>query len=339
VAVVADQGVGGAGVTVADDVIIVRRRVLDPCSRLVGREVAVGRVCVGEVVCDVGQAAFDAPVERAVGCGEGVVEVSQALGDGVDGGSTDTNSATCVTARPRRPPERGELEVMNSQQPAAVLFDMDGTLVDSEKVWEIALHELAAWAGGTLSPEARRAMVGSSMANSMRIFREDLGQPDRPEEPDVKWLTSRVFNLFREGLVWQPGAAELLRAVKIAGLPTALVTSTGRLLVEAALDTLGRENFDVVVCGDEVTMPKPDPEPYRTAATLLGVPIELCVAIEDSPTGVASALASGAVVLAVPAELELPPTDGVHLRRSLVGVDPAYLASLLISHELLRPGH
>ena len=218
---------------------------------------------------------------------------------------------------------------MNSQRPAAVLFDMDGTLVDSEKVWGIALHELAAWAGGTLSEKARQAMVGGSMATSMRIFREDLGQPDRPEEPDVKWLTTRVFNLFREGLVWRPGAAELLRAVKIAGMPTALVTSTGRTLVEAALDTLGRENFDVVVCGDEVSMPKPDPEPYRTAAKLLGVPIEQCVAIEDSPTGVASALASGAVVLAVPAELELPATDGVHLRDSLVGVDPRFLASVL----------
>ncbi|GAA0557027.1 HAD family hydrolase [Paractinoplanes ferrugineus] len=226
---------------------------------------------------------------------------------------------------------------MNSQQPAAVLFDMDGTLVDSEKVWTIALHDLAAWAGGELSPKARSAMVGGSMKSSMRIFREDLGQPDRPEAPDVEWLTSRVFNLFREGLVWRPGAAELLRAVKLAGLPTALVTSTGRTLVEAALDTLGRENFDVVVCGDEVTMPKPDPEPYRTAAKLIGVPIEDCVAIEDSPTGVASALASGAVVLAVPAELELPPTDGVHLRRSLVGVDPAYLTQLLISQRLLRP--
>ena len=224
---------------------------------------------------------------------------------------------------------------MNSQHPAAVLFDMDGTLVDSEKVWEIALHELAARAGGELSPQARAAMVGGSMATSMRIFRDDLGQPDRPEAPDAKWLTSRVFDLFREGLVWRPGAAELLRAVKAAGMPTALVTSTGRQLVEAALDTLGRANFDVVVCGDEVSMPKPDPEPYRTAAKLLGVPIEDCVAIEDSPTGVASAVASGAVVLAVPAELELPPTDGVHLRRSLVGVDPAYLANLLITQRLL----
>jgi HAD superfamily hydrolase (TIGR01509 family) len=214
---------------------------------------------------------------------------------------------------------------------------MDGTLVDSEKVWEVALNELAVRAGGRLSPAARRAMIGSSMAASMRILREDLGQPDRPEAPDVAWLTERVFELFAEGLVWRPGALELLLAVRAAGLPTALVTSTGRRLVEVALDTLGRENFDVVVVGDEVRRPKPDPEPYRTAAALLGVPIEECVAIEDSPTGVASAVASGATVLAVPAELELPPTDGVHLRTTLEGVDPAFLAGLF-TRELSQSG-
>ena len=208
---------------------------------------------------------------------------------------------------------------------------MDGTLVDSEKVWDVALNELAERAGGKLSLEARHAMIGSSMGRSMRILRDDLGQPDRPEAPDVRWLTDRVFQLFGEGLVWRPGALELLRAVRAAGLPTALVTSTGRRLVEVALRTIGAENFDAVVVGDEVKAPKPDPEPYLTAARLLGVPITSCVAIEDSPTGVASALASGAAVLAVPAELELPPTDGVHLRDSLVGVDPAYLATLLAS--------
>jgi len=208
---------------------------------------------------------------------------------------------------------------------------MDGTLVDSEKVWDVALRELAHRAGGELSAGARQAMIGSSMDRSMRLLREDLGQPDRPSAPDVAWLTGRVFDLFAQGLVWRPGALDLLHAVRAAGIPTALVTSTGRKLVEVALDTLGRENFDVVVCGDEVAMPKPDPEPYRTAAELLGVPIEDCVAIEDSPTGVASAVASGAAVLAVPAELELPSTDGIRLLATLEGVDPAYLADLLAS--------
>lgn len=206
---------------------------------------------------------------------------------------------------------------------------MDGTLVDSEKVWDVALNELAERAGGKLSLEARHAMIGSNMGRSMQILRDDLGQPDRPEAPDVQWLTDRVFELFGQGLIWRPGALELLRAVRAAGLPTALVTSTGRRLVEVALRTIGAENFDAVVVGDEVKAPKPDPEPYLTAARLLGVPITECVAIEDSPTGLASALASGAAVLAVPAELELAPTDGVHLRDSLVGVDPAYLAGLL----------
>lgn len=216
---------------------------------------------------------------------------------------------------------------MNTIQPAAVLFDMDGTLVDSEKVWDIALNELAVReAGRRLSARARHAMIGSSMVTSMRIMRDDLGL-DR--EPDQEWLIERVFVLFAQGLVWRPGALELLRAVREQGLPTALVTSTGRKLVEVALDTLGRENFDVVVCGDEVSVPKPDPAPYRMAAELLGVPVERCVAIEDSPTGVASAAAAGAAVLAVPSELELPPTDGVHLRESLVGVDPAFLTALL----------
>ena len=205
---------------------------------------------------------------------------------------------------------------------------MDGTLVDSEKVWDIALYELAERAGGTLSLAARQAMVGSTMSRTMRLLRDDLGQPGRDESADVAWLTERVFELFGQGLVWRPGAFELLRAVRAAGLPTALVTSTGRRLVEVALQTLGRENFDVVVCGDEVRTPKPDPEPYLTAAALLGVPIEACVAIEDSPTGLASAVASGAVVLAVPAELELPEADGIHLRESLQGVDLDFLATL-----------
>ena len=212
--------------------------------------------------------------------------------------------------------------------PAAVLFDMDGTLVDSEKVWDVALHELAALAGGSLSEAARLAMIGSSMAQSMQILRADLGQPDRDPAPDVEWLESRVFELFGAGLVWRPGARELLAEVRAAGVPTALVTSTGRRLVEVALETLGRDSFDVVVCGDEVTKAKPDPAPYLTAAELLGVPIGACVAIEDSPTGVAAAHASGAAVLAVPCELPLPDQDGVVQRDTLRGVDLAYLAKL-----------
>ncbi|MGW1062186.1 HAD family hydrolase [Micromonospora sp. NBC_01412] len=210
-----------------------------------------------------------------------------------------------------------------------MLFDMDGTLVDSEKLWDVALRELAAEYGGTLSAAARRAMVGTSMADSMRILHEDLGQPHRDPLVSTAWIDVRILELFRTGLRWRPGALALLGAVRAAGVPTALVTSSVRPLVEVALDTLGRDSFDVVVCGDEVDATKPHPEPYLTAARLLGVPIARCVAIEDSPTGVASALAAGAAVLAVPAEVPIAPADGVHQLASLTGADLELLAALL----------
>ncbi|WP_088962314.1 HAD family hydrolase [Micromonospora purpureochromogenes] len=210
-----------------------------------------------------------------------------------------------------------------------MLFDMDGTLVDSEKLWDVALRELAAEYGGSLSDSARRAVIGTSMAESMRIVHDDLGQPERDPQASIDWINARILELFRTGLRWRPGALALLRAVRAAGIPTALVTSSGRPLVEVALDTLGRDSFDAVVCGDEVDLAKPHPEPYLTAARLLDVPIGRCVAIEDSPTGVASALAAGAAVLAVPAEVPIAPIDGVHQVESLTAADLELLAALL----------
>ncbi|MET7671634.1 HAD family hydrolase [Micromonospora luteifusca] len=210
-----------------------------------------------------------------------------------------------------------------------MLFDMDGTLVDSEKLWDVALQELAQEYGGELSADARQSIIGTAMAESMRILHDDLRQPERDPEISAAWINARILELFRSGLRWRPGAFALLRAVRAAAIPTALVTSSPRALVEIALDTLGRDNFDTVVCGDEVVAAKPHPEPYLTAARLLGVPIERCVAIEDSPTGVASALASGAAVLAVPAEVPLGRIAGVHQVESLTGVDLGLLAALL----------
>ncbi|MGK5740714.1 HAD family hydrolase [Micromonospora sp. URMC 103] len=210
-----------------------------------------------------------------------------------------------------------------------MLFDMDGTLIDSEKLWDVALTELAETYGGTLSDAARKAIVGTSMADSMRIFHDDLGQPERDPAVSAAWIDARILELFGTGLQWRPGALALLRAVRAAGIPTALVTSSVRPLVEVALETLGRDSFDAVVCGDEVDATKPHPEPYLTAARMLGVPIERCVAIEDSASGVASALAAGAAVLAVPAEVPLPAAEGVHQVESLTAADLELLAALL----------
>jgi HAD superfamily hydrolase (TIGR01509 family) len=227
---------------------------------------------------------------------------------------------------------------LTNQYPAAVLFDMDGTLVDSEGIWDEALTELASIVGGVLSPSARRSMVGVSLPESVAMLHAELGRPWRNVRADVAWLEARVRALFSTGLRWRPGAAELLAAIRTEGIPTALVTSSPRSLVEVALDTLGRNSFDALVCGDEVAAPKPDPEPYRTAARLLGQPIGRCVAVEDSPTGVASAWAAGAVVLAVPNEVPLVPPGGVHLRRSLTEVSLASLSRLLPTARVAVPG-
>ena len=212
--------------------------------------------------------------------------------------------------------------------PAGVLFDMDGTLVDSEKVWSVGLDELAAHLGGELSDAARRAMVGTNMAQSMAILHDDVGVVADPAQ-SVRWLEERVAELFAGGLVWRPGAADLLAAVRAAGIPTALVTATHRHLVEVALITIGAANFDAVVAGDDLDETKPHPAPYRTAAELIGADPARCVAIEDSPNGIVSALAAGCVVLGVPCEVALDEQPGVTLVPSLQGVSPADLGRLL----------
>ena len=211
---------------------------------------------------------------------------------------------------------------------AAVLFDMDGTLIDTEKLWDVALRELATSYGGELSDAARFAMLGSDAANTMRLMSEDLGRPDIDAEAGAAWLDARVNELFAEGVPWRPGARELVAAVRAAGVPTALVTNTSRAVVDVALRTLGVDNFDVVICGDEVAFTKPHPEHYRAAAVALGVDPARCVAIEDSPTGIISALAAGCAVLGIPNEVALVDVEAT-VRASLVEVDVDLLRGLV----------
>jgi HAD superfamily hydrolase (TIGR01509 family) len=209
-----------------------------------------------------------------------------------------------------------------------VLFDMDGTVLDSEKVWDIALEDLAHWLGGEVSPAARNRMVGASLARAVAILHEDLRIDTDPESSSA-FLLTRAEELFRSRLEWKPGALELLRAVRAAGVPAALVTSTHRRLAEIALDTIGREFFAATVCGDEVVHNKPHAEPYVRAASLLGSAPQTCVAIEDSPTGIASAEAAGCAVLAVPSEVPIPEAPTRTVRASLVGITVSELAALL----------
>jgi HAD superfamily hydrolase (TIGR01509 family) len=196
---------------------------------------------------------------------------------------------------------------------------MDGTLVDSEKLWDVAINELYARRGRVLAPEVRDATVGGSADGVIRIVFDDLGlDPDPEHMAEVAdWMHDYVGELFTTGLPWCPGAREMLEALLAADVPMALVTNTRRALTENALDSIGRQYFSVTVCGDEVPEGKPAPDIYLRAAALLGFAAGDCLAIEDSTTGTAAAEAAGCAVLVVPNEVEVPVTPRRHHVSSL----------------------
>jgi HAD superfamily hydrolase (TIGR01509 family) len=222
----------------------------------------------------------------------------------------------------------------------AVLFDMDGTLVETEHYWGQALQALARRLGGELSDEGREATVGTSMRTSMRVLDNDLGIRRTEEQwaADGSWVEDTTARLMEAGVSWRPGAAELVLAVREAGLATALVTTTPRRLADIVLRAieadLGVDPFDVTVCGDEVPARKPDPAPYLQAMRALDVDPAHCVVIEDSVVGVESGLAAGAAVLGVPSLQPLPPAPGLVLLDSLVGVGVPELRELVAARDL-----
>jgi HAD superfamily hydrolase (TIGR01509 family) len=228
----------------------------------------------------------------------------------------------------------------SSLQPLeAVLFDMDGTLVETEELWGEALSELAAQLGGELSDGARSRTVGTSMPVAMEILYADLGttRTEQQHVDDARWVEDRTAALMgSRGVPWRPGARELLDAVRDAGLPTALVTTTARRIADIVLDRftaeLGHPPFDVTVCGDEVPARKPDPAPYLQAMATLGVDPGSSLVVEDSAVGVTAGLAAGAVVLGVPSLQSLEPRDGLVLRGSLVGLTVTDLVELVETH-------
>ena len=187
---------------------------------------------------------------------------------------------------------------MNQQHPlpAAVLWDMDGTLIDSEPYWIAAETELAARFGVAWTEEDGLSMVGNPLPLSGRTLR-DRGV-DLEVDEIVEHLVARVTDQVRASTPWQPDARALLEKVVAAGVPCALVTMSYARLAKAFVAQVP-DAFAVVVTGDQVAHGKPHPESYLTAAEQLGVPIERCVAIEDSPAGIGSALASGAATIGV----------------------------------------
>ncbi|MCG5214935.1 HAD family hydrolase [Streptosporangium sp. KLBMP 9127] len=208
--------------------------------------------------------------------------------------------------------------------PDAVFFDMDGLLVDTEKVWFEVEAEVMKRLGGSWGPEDQEHLVGGSMPATVAYM---LGAAESEADPaDVAaWMLQGMTDRLEDGAELMPGAADLLTAVRQAGWPTALVTSSVRPIADACLRTIGRHHFDHVVTGDDVTRTKPDPEPYLTAARLVGADPGRCVVLEDSPNGVTAATAAGCRVVAVPSVLPIPVAPGRMIVGSLRQVDLALL--------------
>ncbi len=210
---------------------------------------------------------------------------------------------------------------------AAVLFDMDGLLVDTEPLWLETETEVMARLGAPWTSDDQKQLLGGSMDRTVRYL---LSKATTPAPPDTveRWMTEGMLTRVRAGRVaCRPGARELLAAVAAAGLPSALVTGSQRPLAEEVLASAGL-SFEVTVCGDDVLSTKPDPAPYLLAAKLLDVEPARCVALEDSPNGVASATAAGCWVVAVPSFVDIPPAPGRLVARSLHDVTVATLRDL-----------
>ncbi len=218
---------------------------------------------------------------------------------------------------------------MTQHLPAAVLWDMDGTLVDTEPYWLDAEADLVASYGGTWTSQDGLTLVGSGLWHSASVLR---GRGvDLSDDEIIQRLTDRVLEQVQEHVPWRPGARELLAALKQAGIPTALVTMSIRRMAEHIVSTIEFDAFDHIVAGDEVTHSKPHPEPYLRGARLIGVAAADCIAIEDSTTGLASAVASGAVSIGVPMHSPLEHGLGYTVWPTLEGRSVADLSELLSS--------
>jgi HAD superfamily hydrolase (TIGR01509 family) len=203
---------------------------------------------------------------------------------------------------------------------AAVLWDMDGTLVDTEPYWMACEFELVAEHGGTWTHDDARSIVGFDLLDAGRVLRERGGVDLVPADIATRLLEG-VIQMVAAGLPWRPGVPELLAECVAAGIPCAMVTMSWRRLADAVIGAAPAGSFVASITGDEVTFGKPHPEPYLTAAAALGLDPSSCLAIEDSPTGVASALAAGCATLGVPHVVPVAAAPGLTLVESLVGVD------------------
>ncbi|MET8057772.1 HAD family hydrolase [Streptomyces microflavus] len=230
---------------------------------------------------------------------------------------------------------------MRTSAPAAVLFDMDGTLVDTEVLWWETAREVAAGLGHRLTdadaPEVVGRAVADTAAHLIGVTGGDASAlPSTADDRAAALartaaeLTDSFFRKVDAGAPLRPGAAALLAALEGAGVPFALVSASPRRVVDAVVaGSLAGVDFAFTLSADDTVRTKPHPDPYRTAAERFAADPAACVAVEDSPDGTASADAAGCAVLVVPSLLPVAPGRGRTFARSLEEVDLGVLSDCL----------
>lgn len=218
-----------------------------------------------------------------------------------------------------------------SRLPAAVLWDFDGTLVDTEPIWFRAEHELLDELGGQWNEDLAHELIGSDLLHAAEVMLQEAGRTDVTPRQGVERIVEIVASALRAGEhTWRPGALELLAELAEEGIPCALVSASWAPILDTVLATMPDHPFQVVVAGDDVTHGKPHPEPYLTAAARLGVRPEDCLVLEDSVTGAAAGNAAGCVVAVVPNLIDVPAAPRRFHLETLAGVDHLRLRELML---------
>lgn len=210
----------------------------------------------------------------------------------------------------------------------AVLFDMDGTIIDSEPYWMASEQALAAEHNGTWTANDGLDIIGMDLDESSKVIKERANIPLEPEEIKNR-LTNDVQSKLAKVVPWRPGAQELLLELRRRNVKTALVTMALHRMAQQVVDAIPFDAFDVIVAGDDVTRGKPHPEAYEKAAALLGYETSKCIAFEDSITGLTSAEAAGTYAIGIPNIIEIPQKPGRIIWPTLEGVTFKQLRKLI----------